>query len=300
MQVIAQSERSILRKIETKDDAIMYGRGAGWCTSPKNGKGTNYYDIQYGAAHGELYIISEGRRPQVQMFKSHIGTREFKRRGNKNITLDQICQKYPEFQETLKLIFGKTTKEIRDRLPDGQTIAMWSQVAHDGFNNPFLYSRSNRPQHRYRPDGWPDEICTEVIWKPEGSHFCGGTRGRPLTQAPGEFTYAVTGERVCISKAPPCRNTFYHGMLRIRVDYSVIHDNTTWEAAVFANGVLIRYGAVVNSVEAATRDIAEEICLRAISDCCMRCIDAARVLPADVGFNESYLQYQLRTAMLHL
>ncbi len=106
MQVIQKTDKAILRQIESFDESMTYGRGAGWCTAPNSG-GRSYYNNY--RLIGDLFIISESRRPKFQIHKPFPNVMrpiEIKGRGNKGVITNELYDRYPEFGDFFLTTLG--------------------------------------------------------------------------------------------------------------------------------------------------------------------------------------------------
>ena len=165
MVVVLDEEGIIIRQIDTKDEAIQYGKGAGWCTSPADPKKMNHYDTTYSAGQGRLWISAhshpKGRRPKYQFFQTHNQNYfELKERGNKTIDIYDLVEKVQVYKK-----FANMCLDIAKERPQPKDIWDIGQLEYRGTRRRDLEFRPGPIRYHpgnYDPASGPDQPSIRV------------------------------------------------------------------------------------------------------------------------------------------
>ena len=96
--IIFRGERAYVVNPKSKASAIYYGQGTTWCTANKNHNMFEYYNEQ-----GPIYIIID-RHDNNRRYQLHDAGKEYRDKlqtENKNISLDILCDQYPDILEKI-------------------------------------------------------------------------------------------------------------------------------------------------------------------------------------------------------
>ncbi len=122
-----------IRKIESKEDSIEYGKDRGWCTADPE---STDYENSYSLERGNLFIIYEKdkEKPEAQLFISKNGSVEIKKKYNQSCKLDTFTkdEKFNEwFESNYKNITEKEYKKPSLPLLNEQNFNYLSIVSYE-------------------------------------------------------------------------------------------------------------------------------------------------------------------------